>query len=92
MFRNWSGWSKRVASERRLRRPRANRKCASYPRLASGESRLCFPLGGGLGRAVTLSLARGWPRASYDYVSRPRVASGEFMTKVSYLGLASGVA
>jgi hypothetical protein len=75
--------AKGVAPERCLRCPRANQKCASRPRLASSESRLCFPLG-------------GWPWSSRDCASRPiltvshpMVSLGEFMTRVFGLGLAS---
>jgi hypothetical protein len=42
----------------------------------------------GLGRIVTASPARGWPRASRDYVSRPRLASRA--VTVSRPRLASG--
>jgi hypothetical protein len=31
----------------------------------------------GVGRMVIVSPARGWPRASRDYLSRPRLVSGE---------------
>jgi hypothetical protein len=69
--------------------------CVYCPRLVLGEPIPCLLLSvglgrvmtvGGLGRAVTVSTARGWSRATHDCgssrasrdrVSRSRLASGE---------------
>jgi hypothetical protein len=52
-------------------------KCASHPRLASGESGMRFSPEASLGRVATASPTLGWPQASRDCVSHPRLASGE---------------
>jgi hypothetical protein len=57
-----------------------------------GRVAVIFFAWGDLGRTVTLSLARGWPQASFNYVCSPRVASAQFITRVSYSRLASGEA
>jgi hypothetical protein len=62
----------------------------SHPRLASSESWLCFLSKVGIGQVVTASPTEvglgwirtasavwGWPRASQNSVSRPRLALGE---------------
>jgi hypothetical protein len=50
--------------------------------LASGESWLCHPPRVGLGRVVTAFPARGRPRASRDWISRPRLASDELWLRL----------
>jgi hypothetical protein len=49
----------------------------ALPEMPSGESKMCCFSGVDLGRVVTTSPARDWPRASCDCVSRPRLTSDE---------------
>jgi hypothetical protein len=47
------------------------------PEMPSSESKMRFLSGVGLGRVVTASSTRGWPRVSCDCVFHPRLSSGE---------------
>jgi hypothetical protein len=56
-------------------RPPASRDCVSHLGSASGESWMCLPPKVDLGRAVTVSLAWCWPRASRDDNIAPDIAA-----------------
>jgi hypothetical protein len=76
-------WPRRSALGVSPETPQANQKCASRLKLASGESRLRLLPEVGLGRVVTASPVRGWPRASHYGVSCPGSASGESLLRLS---------
>jgi hypothetical protein len=66
-------------SEHRSLCPRVSRKYAACSVLASGEPWLRLSPEVGLEWVLTASLARGWPRASRDFISRLGVASSELI-------------
>jgi hypothetical protein len=55
-----------------------SRESVSRSGLSSSESKMHCLSKFVFGRAMIVSLARDWPRVSHDYISSPRLTSGEF--------------